>query len=223
MDPAAETQPSAALKPHAPVGRSPNQAVCRLLLASKSPRRRTLLQEAGIDHDVIESGIDDGQLSPGSVSPEQWVAALAYMKAAAASLRWLHERTGSAIILGADTVVVDRGEVIGQPRDRADAERIIHRLSDGSHGVVTGVALVDPATGRRELFSDRAEVTVGALDPDSVRDYLDSNEWRGKAGAYNLAERLAAGWPITIDGDPGTVMGLPMRLLVRRLEAFGRS
>lgn len=190
----------------------------RVLLASKSPRRRLLLTEAGIDHEVIDSGVDDGQLAPGAVRADQWVAALAYLKAAAAASKLCD--TASAIVLGADTVVVDDGEIIGQPRDAADAERILRRLANGEHDVVTGVALIDPASGTRDLMVDSARVRVGVVSDASIAEYLTTAQWRGKAGAYNLSERLAAGWPIEYDGDPGTIMGLPIRRLRDRLAAF---
>lgn len=206
----------------------PTRRDLRVLLASRSPRRRELLDQAGIPHEVIDSGVDDSQLRPGVVAADQWVAALAYLKAAAAASRLAEappagDHAPTEIVLGADTVVVDRDEIIGQPRDADDAQRILRRLSNGSHSVLTGVALVDPATGRRDIFTDRAEVAVGPISDQCIDDYVRSGLWRGKAGAYNLAERLAAGWPIRFDGDAGTIMGLPMRQLVRRIEAFSRS
>ncbi|MCC6321963.1 MAG: septum formation protein Maf [Phycisphaerales bacterium] len=206
----------------------PARRAARVLLASRSPRRRDLLASAGIAHEVIDSGVDDAHLQPGAVAADQWVAALAYLKAAAAASKRAETRphTGSAepaVIIGADTIVLDDGQIIGQPRDAADAERILRRLINGSHSVLTGVAMLDAATGRREIFTDRAEVTVGEVSDDAVAAYLRSGAWQGKAGAYNLAERLAAGWPIRFEGDPGTIMGLPMRQLVSRLDAFGRS
>lgn len=193
----------------------------RVLLASKSPRRRLLLQEAGIEHGVVESGVDDGQLAPGPVPAGQWVAALAYLKAAAAAAKLGGGEP--AIVLGADTVVVDDGEIIGQPRDAADAERILRRLVGGEHEVVTGVALLDPETGLRDLMVDRAQVQVGEVSDAAIADYLASGRWRGKAGAYNLSERLEAGWPIRFQGDPGTIMGLPIRRLPERLAAFAAA
>jgi septum formation protein len=155
--------------------------------------------------------------------------ALAYLKAAAAHKSTDTRRLapGELVVLGADTVVVKRSgdetEFIGQPRDAADAERILRRLANGEHEVVTGVALVDAATGRRDLFCDRATVRVGAISEDTLAAYLASGEWAGKAGAYNLAERIEAGWPIEFDGDPATIMGLPMRMLPDRLRRFAET
>lgn len=192
----------------------------RLLLASRSPRRRSLLEEAGVAFEVVSSGIDDADLAPGAAAPEHWVASLALLKAEAAR-RALGGQAGSAIILGADTVVNSRGEIVGQPRDRADAERILRRLSGNAHRVLSGAALVEGATGRRLTLVDAAQVRVGRIEEAALLAYLDSGEWSGKAGAYNLSERLAAGWPIAYDGDPSTIMGLPMRRLLPILhDAF---
>lgn len=193
----------------------------RLFLASRSARRRRLLEEAGIAHEVRDSGIDDGALSPApGLHPAAWVRALAYMKARAAALRLGAREASGAIVLGADTVVVKDGAVIGQARDERDAERILRTLAGGRHRVVTGVALVDLDRGRRRLLHDVAEVEVGPLPEDLIWAYMASGGWRGKAGAYNLMERVEAGWPIRYAGDPGTIMGLPMRGLAPTLRTM---
>ncbi len=193
-----------------------------VLLASRSPRRAELLTAAGVDFVVAQPTLNDGDLDPGSRSAGRWVAAMAYLKAAAAQRQKLHAAFDLprpvGVILGADTVVVDGDEIIGQPRNETDARRIIEQLADAEHDVLTGVAMLCPATGRREIFVDRASVRVGRLSSDSINEYLASGLWKGKAGAYNLAERIAAGWPISFDGDPGTIMGLPVQMVIDRLE-----
>lgn len=188
----------------------------RLLLATKSPRRRRMLEEAGIPFESIGAAIDDAPLAPGDCPPRHWAAALALLKAEAAR-RSIGQAT-DALVLGADTIVVSGDEIIGQPVDEADAERIIRRLSNGRHRVISGVALVESATGRRLLLADEARVRVGRIDDESLRGYIASGGWRGKAGAYNLSERLEAGWPIEYEGDPATIMGLPMHRLLPILD-----
>ncbi len=194
-----------------------------IYLASKSPRRRQLLGEAEIDFEHIDAGVDDGTLDPGPTDPHDWVASLAYLKASAAYAQF-QRAPGSTpgLILGADTVVVKQDDIIGQPRDARHAAAIIRRLRDGSHVVVTGVALVDPETGERDLFIDAAVVTVGPIPNPEIEAYVGSGDWRGKAGAYNLQERIDAGWPLSCEGDPTTVMGLPMLRLPDRLVQFWR-
>jgi len=210
-----------------------------LYLASASPRRKLLLEDAGFAPVTIDSGVDDGQLRPGGSDADDWTTALAYLKASAGRRHLLRERAhdASGLVLGADTVVVKDGAVIGQPRDEADARRIIRLLEDGEHLVVSGVALlvcengagpngsgprsgVGPAGQDRVLFSDVARVRVGRIGNDRIDVYLSGGGWRGKAGAYNLSERIADGWPIECEGDPATVMGLPMRRLTAPLGEF---
>ena len=189
----------------------------RVVLASSSPRRRQLLDEHGIVHEAISPPIDDGDLIPGDANPTGWVVALAHLKAC--SVAGAIET--DALVLGCDTVVVRDNEIMGKPRDRAHAARILDRLKGGEHIVITGVAIIDTASGERRHLVDSATVTVGELDPQAVEAYLESGAWRGKAGAYNLMERINAGWPIEYAGDPTTVMGLPMRRLAPLLRQLG--
>jgi len=187
-----------------------------LLLASRSPRRLLLLREAGYHVDTIATFIDDGQLAPGRVTVAQWTAALAHLKATAAARNSITPGA-DALIIGADTIVECDGRIIGQPRDADHARQIILHLSDREHDVITGVSIIHVATGCEDLFTDTARVTVGVIPSDSIDQYIATGQWRGKAGAYNLTERLAAGWPIQFEGDPATIMGLPMQRLSRHL------
>lgn len=182
--------------------------------------------------EVARELVDDTHLKPGAVTPRQWASALAYLKAAG-SARALGaagsgavDGCGGPVVLGADTVVVKGGELIGKAESAAEAERILRRLSSGEHEVVTGVALVEPGgagggAGRRRVFADTARVRVGRLSDAMIGEYVSSGQWRGKAGAYNLEERVAAGWPVAWEGDPTTVMGLPMGRLMPVLRAWG--
>lgn len=194
----------------------------RVLLASSSPRRRLLLERAGVPFAHAHPGVDDARLSPGEVTPEQWVASLAFLKASAGI-----ERLPAAdpdehwLILGADTLVVQGDRLIGQPHDADDAREIVRALADASHLVHTGVALLDPRRGYRHIFVDTAEVTVGPIPEAEIDAYVAGGQWRGKAGAYNLHERLEAGWPITFTGDPTTIVGLPMKRLLVLLRRLG--
>lgn len=203
-----------------------------LVLASTSPRRRQILIEAGFPHDSFSPGIDDAPLhAPEGAPPKLWAATLALLKAKAAEKRLAtgapvlpsSARPGAAptpgqpssvnnrLLLAADTIVVKEGMILGQPMTDDDARATLKRLSAGSHSVITAVALL--SEGRRLLFADEARVFVGTLGDDLIDPYVASGSWRGKAGAYNLMERLADNWPITFTGDPATIMGLPIRRL----------
>jgi len=190
-------------------------------LASKSPRRRLLLQEANIPHDAVNSGLDDGNLIQGNITIEMWTIALAYLKAKSAAIK-LQKMGHRGIVLGADTLVSHQGIAIGQPADIQQARQIINTLNNTIHDVITGVAIINIESDSRTLFADVTKVYIGDIDNSKINEYLSTDLWEGKAGAYNLSDRINAGWPITIQGDPGTVMGLPMIRLTNYLyRQFG--
>lgn len=208
-----------------------------LWLASRSPRRASLLREAGIHPRIMPPDFDDGVLRHGEAPPEWWVMSLAYLKArrvadllAEAEQRsveqaWVERASVPAepvtaaegrttVVLGADTVCAVGRSILGQPRDADDARRMLRLMRGREHRTVTGVCLLPlKRCGWRLIVFDAAIVRVGEISDEQIEDYIASNDWRGKAGAYNLSERIAAGWPITCVGDPTTVMGLPMQRL----------
>ena len=189
-----------------------------LWLASRSPRRRQMLEELGIELRVHPPDIDDAVLQRGNVSPGWWVLALAYLKARRVADLLHDSGIGGGTVLGGDTVCVVGTQVLGQPRDADDARRMLRLLRNARHGTITGVCLIDLAGGSRSFLFDRAIVRVGTVSDGQIDQYIASGDWRGKAGAYNLSERIEAGWPIECVGDPATVMGLPMRKLETILE-----
>jgi septum formation protein len=197
----------------------------RLFLASRSPRRRELLDEHGIVHEAEHPGFDDSILRPGAGTPRTWVTSLAHLKARA-GLEIL-EKTGRTsdfeYVLGADTTCVRDGDVLGTPASAQEAAEILRALAGGVHEVITGVALVKTRDGRRYHFADSAWVTWGRVNEAMIAEYIASERWKGKAGAYNLHERIAAGWPITFQGDASTITGLPMGMLTRVLCRLGES
>jgi len=183
-----------------------------LWLASGSDRRRRMLAEAMVPATVRPAGIDDADVVRGAVGPRQWVMALAWMKA-----RWVADRLRDegrhGTVLGADTLCVLGDRLLGKPEDAAAARAMLAILRDATHETITGVCLLDVGGGERELFVESAGVRWGWISDDELDRYVASEAWRGKAGAYNLSERVEAGWPIMCEGDPTTVMGLPMRRL----------
>jgi len=211
----------------------------RLVLASRSPRRTSLLAAAGFEHTAEHPGFDDAPLRPGNVGPSEWVSSLAYLKAWAKSQELLSRESASSVatsigvptnaeplwVIGADTTCVVDGQMVGTPTSVSEARSMITGFMGKTHVVLTGVAIVDiPADRRvapsRRVFTDEARVTMGHLSDDDVETYLASGLWQGKAGAYNLEDRLAARWPLTYEGDPTTVMGLPMARLTPILESM---
>lgn len=193
-----------------------------VLLGSASPRRRRLLESAGWRVEQVAPAIDDGLIRLSPSSPARTVEALAWFKSA----QIVDVDAAHVASIAADTVCVVGDAIVGKPRDRAEAEEMINRMIGRRHRTITGVCIRNRA-GRRLLFSDVAEVSMGDLARDRVETYLDSGEWAGKAGGYNLEDRVADGWPIACEGDPSTVMGLPIRRLIPLLERLtiseGRS
>lgn len=202
----------------------------RLVLASRSPRRTSLLAAAGFEHTAEHPGFDDAPLRPGNVTASEWVSSLAYLKAWAKSLEVVSREAGAAVqgpvwVIGADTTCVVDGRMVGTPLNAAEARSMITGFMGKTHVVLTGVAIVEVAGpgGRglaRQVFTDEARVTMGWLGEPEIDAYLASGLWQGKAGAYNLEDRLSAGWPLSYEGDPTTVMGLPMARLTPILESM---
>ncbi len=183
----------------------------RLVLASRSPRRVELLTRARYRFEVAPADIDERRLE--GEPPRDLVRRLAREKAAAVSLR--HP---GAIVLGADTVVVIDGAVLGKPADDADAARMLRRLSGRAHEVLTGVALRAPHGCRAGVRSTR--VFFRTLGPEEVAWYVASGEPADKAGGYAIQGR-ASRFVTRIEGSYANVVGLPVELVDRLLGELG--
>lgn len=173
-----------------------------LVLASASPRRAELLAAAGYSFlldppDVDESG------RPGE-SPENYVLRIAREKARAVAGR---RRKADEIVLGADTTVVARGEILAKPADESDAARMLEMLAGAVHHVFTGVAMVSGGRELTEVVATR--VRLLPLAPDEIRWYVETGEPMGKAGAYAIQGR-AARFVDWIEGSWSNVVGLPV-------------
>jgi septum formation protein len=174
-----------------------------LYLASKSPRRRELLDQLGQPHVVLEVDVPE-QREPGE-SAFDYVKRVARDKAEAG---WLQVRTDhSARVLAADTEVILDDEVFGKPVDAADAAAMLRRLSGRAHVAVSSVCLREAAGMREGLCPTTVE--FAALDESVIAAYLESGEWQGKAGAYAIQGRAGA-FIRRIEGSYSGVMGLPL-------------
>ena len=185
----------------------------RLILASSSPRRRELLTQIGLTFDVIPAHIDETRRP--SEDPTAYVQRLAQEKA-----ETIHALHPDAFVLGADTTVEIDGHALEKPADRADAECMLRALSDRTHHVHTGLALLSPHSQRTHL--ETTSVTFSAVDEPELQHYLDSGEPYDKAGAYGI-QGYAARWIPRIDGDYFNVMGLPLAATVRLLKELSYS
>jgi septum formation protein len=178
-----------------------------LILASASPRRLKLLQEAGIEIVPILPNVDDSLYCCGSMPAKEWVTTLAILKAQ--SVCDSNELTRGTV-LSADTVCVVDGKILGQPEDEKMAREMVLSMLNRSHAVYTGWTLRTLDGGRCANGCETTTVKLGVVDSGELENYITSGLWQGKAGGYNLSERLTAGWPLAWSGDPTTVMGLPM-------------
>ncbi len=175
-----------------------------LVLASASPRRAELLRRAGYTFLVMPSETPEPEQKPAVVPVEIWPAVLALIKA-----RDVAARRPDAITLGADTIVEYRGNIINKPRDQVHAREILMALSDTTHRVITGIALL---CGEHLRFASAISVCrMARLSADFLAEYLRSGQWRGRAGAYGIQDLDTQ--VSLVSGEWSNVVGLPMELL----------
>lgn len=183
----------------------------RLILASQSPRRRELLTLIGLAHDVLPADIDESMLP--DETPAVHAERLARAKAAA--IATLHP---NAVVVGSDTIVVLDGEILGKPKDQADAKRMLRMLSGRTHTVLTAIAV---ARGSLLVSAvESVEVTFRALSEPRIASYLATGEPLDKAGSYGI-QGFGATIVERIHGDYFAVMGLALGKLVDLLHAVG--
>jgi septum formation protein len=190
----------------------------KLILASASPRRQELLAQAGYCFEVQPSSVPESR-RPGE-DAIRFATRLAREKAGEVFAR--RQAAGmaeTAMVLGADTVVVCDGEVLGKPSDAADAERMLLLLSGRTHHVVTGVAVVWGSSSPPvvEIAAELTQVTMQTLSPEEVSRYVASGEPMDKAGAYAI-QGYAGRWIPRISGCYFNVVGLPLALVASLLE-----
>jgi septum formation protein len=181
-----------------------------LVLASASPRRVALLRQAGAEFTVVDPGPD--RAWPGAAEPRHGVRALALDKAR----RVAAQRRG-AVVVGADTVVVVRGQRLGKPEDREQARAMLRKLHGRQHEVWTGLAIV--RDGDQRTATERTVVRMARLAERDLDEYVASGESLDKAGAYGI-QGLAGQFVKGIEGDYHNVVGLPLARLRALLEEF---
>lgn len=184
----------------------------KLILASASPRRRELLAQAGYSFQVLTSPIEEPTRCPKDILPEMWPVCLAYAKAQAVQR---HYPTQNATIIGADTIVLLDGQILGKPRNRSHAKEMLSSLSGKRHAVITGLALISDQD--EKIFKAVSICRMKKLSPQSLNAYLDSGLWKGKAGAYGIQDHDP--FVSLISGEWSNVVGLPIALVKRELRS----
>ena len=185
----------------------------RLLLASQSPRRRELIAGSGIPF-TLTTKYDCDECYPATLAAEEVPAYLSRLKNEA----YPEALNAEDILLTADTVVILEGEVLGKPKDRADALKMIARLAGNRHTVITGVTL--RSANRSHTFSTASDVWFRPLSEEEIAYYVDTYRPFDKAGSYGIQEWIGYVGIERIDGSFYNVMGLPIQRLYVELEQF---
>ncbi|MHC4926905.1 MAG: Maf family protein [Planctomycetota bacterium] len=187
----------------------------QFILASASPRRRDLLRKAGYCFEIVPSDVDESQFHEDGTGSQELAKILALAKA-----KEVAGRFPNALVIGSDTVVDLDGEIIGKPDDAEHAEQLTRRLFSQPHWVITGVALVCVEKGIEIVAADTTVVYPRQLTETQIADHITNGQWEGKAGAYGIQE-TGDEFVERIDGSFTNVMGLPMEMMGRLLEAQG--
>src|SRR6266699_2884912 len=186
-----------------------------LVLASASPRRQELLRNAGIAFVVQPTDIPE--VAQEGVLPRDFAERMAREKAEA-----VFRVRPNDFVLGADTIVVVDGTILGKPRDSADAARMLRLLSGRAHQVISGVCLMGPElrTGSQDIRSETTLVTMAKLSVEDICSYISTGEPLVKARAYGI-QSMASRWFTCIECDNFIVVGLPVALVQRMLHDHG--
>jgi septum formation protein len=182
----------------------------KIILASSSPRRQKLLSTIINNFEVIPQSFDETkfELSPKSFSLQQ----LSLLKA-----KSIYLQDKSALIISADTVVIYENEIMGKPKSREDAFRMLKKLSGKTHYVMTGVAVLDYESKNSLTDCGITYVSFNELSDDEIYNYIDCKKPFDKAGSYGIQE-LPQNFVKDINGDFDNVVGLPIKILIKMIE-----
>jgi septum formation protein len=185
----------------------------KIILASNSPRRKELLAGLDVEFEVrVLKGIDESY--PATLPTAEIAEYIAQKKAAV----YRETMAADELIITADTIVVLNDEVLGKPKDAADACRMLHELSGKTHQVVTGVVLT--TKGQQEHFSVVSNVTFKELTDDEINYYVETYKPMDKAGAYGIQEWIGYVGVTRLEGSYFNVMGLPVQRIYEALRRF---
>ena len=187
----------------------------RIILASQSPRRKALLEQVGLEFEIIPAM---GEEKIETKNPAEAVKLLSRQKA-----REVFQKTaGDCLVIGADTVVAFEGQILGKPEDEKDAARMLSMIQGKTHSVYTGVTLLcrDKEETEDVSFFAETQVTFYPMSEEDIKSYIASGEPKDKAGAYGI-QGLAAAYVEGISGDYNTVVGLPVGRIWQELNKRG--
>ena len=184
-----------------------------IILASKSPRRQELLRGMGVDFDILTKETPEDY--PSDLPLDEVPKYLSLQKSLAF---YDDELPADYLLITSDTVVICEGEILGKPKDRKDAERMLQLLSGKTHYVVTGVTVRSAA--KTESFAVRSNVTFADMEQEEIDYYIEHCQPYDKAGAYGIQEWIGYVGISGLEGSFYNVMGLPTRKLYQCLKVF---
>lgn len=189
----------------------------KLILASKSPRRKKLLEQLGFQFDIIATETDE--FIDSNLKPEEICQNLAEQKAKEIAKKISYP----AYVIGADTIVVIDGDILGKPADGKQAFDMLMKLSGNTHSVFTGISIFDTALNRNISFFAKTEVTFRILDESEIIDYIESGSPMDKAGAYGIQDDFGAVFVKKINGCYYNVVGFPLEMFYSNFKYFIRK
>ena len=184
----------------------------RIILASSSPRRKEMLERLNLNPIIVQSDIEE-KLNPGE-TPEQISMSLAFSKSLEVSYDYKND-----IVIGADTIVVFKGEILGKPKDDNDAYRMLKMLSGNVHEVITGISIIKADLNIKVVDYEITKVKFKELSSDRIIRYISTKEPNDKAGSYGIQD-LGAILVEKIDGCYFNVVGLPLSKLDNLLDRY---
>lgn len=188
----------------------------KIILASKSIDRSKILDRLNISFKILETNINESDYKDQYSDPIDLVKELAKAKALKAKELLKSEEIGT-IIIAADTIVEFDGKIIGKAQNEKEAFQILKSLTNRSHNLITGIALTSVNDSKVIVDYDITVVTFLDLSDDDIRNYIKTEEWKGRAGAYSIRDRASL-FIKEIRGSPSNVMGLPMQKIFKILK-----
>ena len=187
----------------------------KVILASKSPRRKELMELLGIDFEIMVSEAEE--ILEEGLTIEEQSKKLGYIKAKAV----FDKTSGDRAVIGSDTLVVKDGKLFGKPKDRQDAINMIEALKSDKHQVITSIAILVEKDGKYEEYIDYdiADVYVGNMSKEEIEDWIDTGKAYDKAGAYAIQMEFAKHIE-KIDGNYESIVGLPLNKVYKILKQY---
>ena len=186
----------------------------KIILASASPRRREILAKLGLEFEIMVSDADESKIDKNSIPVEIYVQELALLKAMAVAKKLKNK---NALIISADTIVYHDGEILGKPKDNADAFSMLSKLSGREHSVFSGICVMDAKSLKSACATEETKVFFKELTEEKIYNYIRTGEPMDKAGAYAV-QGLGALFTEKVCGDFFNVIGLPVKKLADILE-----